>query len=207
MVTFKNTTRGFTLIELLVVITIIGILATGATAVYTSQIQKARDTTRLNDTKTLQSGIEQVFQDKGIYSAPGSFSGDIAKYLTIIPHDPKTGQTTTKTSFDYAYNQGKDPVTTVLGQTYELSTAFENQGNIDSKAANTVDKGNDANRLELGADLTLVTSINGAQILAGFACVGASTAAIPPASPTVDIGTANCGTNEVPSSTAVMLIK
>lgn len=47
--------KGFTLIELLVVITIIGILATGATAVYTSQIQKARDTTRINDLKTLQS--------------------------------------------------------------------------------------------------------------------------------------------------------
>ncbi|MGB2110743.1 MAG: type IV pilin protein, partial [Patescibacteria group bacterium] len=33
--------KGFTLIELLVVITIIGILATGATTVFTSQIQKA----------------------------------------------------------------------------------------------------------------------------------------------------------------------
>lgn len=54
MFTLKNTTRGFTLIELLVVITIIGILATGATATYTSQIQKARDTTRINDVKALQ---------------------------------------------------------------------------------------------------------------------------------------------------------
>jgi len=57
--------KGFTLIELLVVITIIGILATGATATYTSQIQKARDTTRINDIKALQSGIEQVYQDRG----------------------------------------------------------------------------------------------------------------------------------------------
>jgi prepilin-type N-terminal cleavage/methylation domain-containing protein len=47
--------RGFTLIELLVVITIIGILATGATATYTSQIQKARDTSRVNDIKAVQS--------------------------------------------------------------------------------------------------------------------------------------------------------
>jgi general secretion pathway protein G len=58
---------GFTLIELLVVITIIGILATGATTVYTSQIQKARDTTRINDVKALQSGIEQFYQDKAEY--------------------------------------------------------------------------------------------------------------------------------------------
>jgi general secretion pathway protein G len=47
--------KGFTLIELLVVITIIAILATGAVATYTSQIQKARDTTRINDVKALQS--------------------------------------------------------------------------------------------------------------------------------------------------------
>lgn len=46
--------KGFTLIELLVVITIIGILATGAVTVYTSQIQKARDTTRISDIKAIQ---------------------------------------------------------------------------------------------------------------------------------------------------------
>jgi len=46
---------AFTLIELLVVITIIGILATGATTVYTSQIQKARDATRLTDINAIKS--------------------------------------------------------------------------------------------------------------------------------------------------------
>ena len=61
--------KGFTLIELLVVITIIGILATGATSVYTSQIQKARDTTRVSDVKALQSAIEQYYQDKSYYPA------------------------------------------------------------------------------------------------------------------------------------------
>jgi general secretion pathway protein G len=65
----KNNTRGFTLIELLVVITIIGILATGATTVYTSQIQKARDTTRINDIKALQAGVEQAYQDQSVYPA------------------------------------------------------------------------------------------------------------------------------------------
>ncbi len=59
--------QGFTLIELLVVITIIGILATGAVSVYTSQIQKARDTTRINDVKALQSGVEQYYQDTYVY--------------------------------------------------------------------------------------------------------------------------------------------
>jgi len=65
--------KGFTLIELLVVITIIGILATGATTVYTSQIQKARDTTRINDIKALQSAVEQVYQDSGEYPHPNTF--------------------------------------------------------------------------------------------------------------------------------------
>jgi general secretion pathway protein G len=55
--------KGFTLIELLVVITIIGILATGATTVFTSQIQKARDTTRITDINALASAVEQSYQD------------------------------------------------------------------------------------------------------------------------------------------------
>lgn len=55
--------KGFTLIELLVVITIIGILATGAVTTFTSQIQKARDSTRISDIKALQTAVEQVYQD------------------------------------------------------------------------------------------------------------------------------------------------
>jgi prepilin-type N-terminal cleavage/methylation domain-containing protein len=50
----QRTKLGFTLIELLVVITIIGILATGAVSVYTSQIQKARDSVRLTDVTALK---------------------------------------------------------------------------------------------------------------------------------------------------------
>jgi len=65
---------GFTLIELLVVITIIGILATGATTIYTAQIQKARDTTRINDVKALQSAIEQVYQDTSEYPHSNTFA-------------------------------------------------------------------------------------------------------------------------------------
>jgi general secretion pathway protein G len=59
--------KGFTLIELLVVITIIGILATGAVTVFTSQIQKARDTTRISDLKSLQTAVEQAYQDEAAY--------------------------------------------------------------------------------------------------------------------------------------------
>ena len=103
MFTLKNSTRGFTLIELLVVITIIGILATGATTVYTSQIQKARDTTRISDVKALQSGIEQAYQDASVYPASGAAFSGVAIYTPKFPKDPKTGQSTANTSLDYAY--------------------------------------------------------------------------------------------------------
>lgn len=89
MSTVKNNTRGFTLIELLVVITIIGILATGATATYTSQIQKARDTTRINDVEALKSGIEQSYQDVSEYPKGGALGGELKKYLGKIPTDSK----------------------------------------------------------------------------------------------------------------------
>jgi len=86
---------AFTLIELLVVITIIGILATGATTVYTSQIQKARDTTRVNDVKALQSGVEQFYQDQSEYPVAGDFNitdGAIKSYVPKLPQDPKNTQ-------------------------------------------------------------------------------------------------------------------
>ena len=90
---FTQKTIGFTLIELLVVITIIGILATGGVVTYTSQIQKARDTTRITDVKALQSGIEQYYQDKAEYpdATTASFSG-VTSYVPKMPKDPKSGQ-------------------------------------------------------------------------------------------------------------------
>ena len=89
---------GFTLIELLVVITIIGILGTGATATFTSQIQKARDTTRLTDVNALKAAIEQSYQDEQRYppaltggtDATDDFEEAIKQYISEIPSDSKT---------------------------------------------------------------------------------------------------------------------
>ncbi len=95
MFRFSSKSSGFTLIELLVVITIIGILATGATATFTSQIQKSRDTTRISDIKAMQSAIEQYYQDFAVYP-PGdntqngiTGTGGIIRYASRIPRDPK----------------------------------------------------------------------------------------------------------------------
>lgn len=158
--------KGFTLIELLVVITIIGILATGAVSVYTSQIQKARDTTRINDVKALQAGIEQSYQDQWVYpnagaavtNGGGDFATEVRKYTPKLPKDPKTGQKSTNASFDYAYAVASD--TNGIGfQIYEVSTTFENTGNITTKGAS--DNGNDDDRYEAGISVsTLKTNVN-----------------------------------------------
>jgi prepilin-type N-terminal cleavage/methylation domain-containing protein len=136
----NKTKLGFTLIELLVVITIIGILATWAVTIYTAQIQKARDTTRINDIKALQSAIEQVYQDTAEYPHSDAFADnatdvDVKTYMEKIPSDPKSKQTCFwGSSCDYLYVVAPDANSIAYG-VYELSTAFENEWNVKSKAA------------------------------------------------------------------------
>ena len=142
--------KGFTLIELLVVITIIGILATGATSVYTSQIQKARDATRITSLNALKSWVEQFYQDDGVYPTPLNFNG-VTIYTPKLPKDPKSWQASGKSSFEYAYVVWPD-TNTILQQDYELSTTFENAWNLNSKAND--DWWANPNRYEIGIDLT-----------------------------------------------------
>lgn len=151
----QTTKKGFTLIELLVVITIIGILATGAVSVYTSQIQKARDTTRINDVKALQSGIEQVYQDGGEYPSAQNFASTVTTYVPRLPSDPKHTQSCNNwwswsVACSYAYVAWNDNNGITLGE-YELSTAFENAGNVTNRAAD--DNGDDDLRFEAGLDV------------------------------------------------------
>lgn len=133
--------KGFTLIELLVVITIIGILATGATATYTSQIQKARDTTRVNDIKALQAWVEQSYNDVSEYPKWSTLQAELIKYMWKLPADSKQGQpcsdwwtAANATDCAYAYISWPDN-NSILFWEYELSTGFENKWNVTSKAA------------------------------------------------------------------------
>ena len=151
--------KGFTLIELLVVITIIGILATGATTVFTAQIQKARDTTRINDLKQIQSSVEQVYQDSSVYPASDSFGSGtsnvtgVTAYLDKIPSDPKNGQNCNgSTTCAYIYGVSVDDNDIEFGE-YELSLGFENEANRTQKAADAKDNGNDPLRFEIGLDM------------------------------------------------------
>jgi len=153
----QKTKLGFTLIELLVVITIIGILATGAVSVYTSQIQKARDSTRLTDVTAVKAWVEQVYQDYSEYPASSNLAASTVPFSTVLtytpklPQDPKNWQKRTNAAFDYIYTVWPD-VNTIVNQDFEVSTTFENAWNITSKAI--WDGWSDIARLELWIDLT-----------------------------------------------------
>jgi len=158
--------KGFTLIELLVVITIMGILATGATAVFTSQIQKARDATRTSDIKALQNWLEQVFQDVQMYpwkattitstnwctpsaatvSNTSIYCAVSLWFINKLPKDPKSGQSWNWSALEYTYNVWD--LDWVTNQVYELSHWVESNWNKASKASNSVDSWNDENRVE-----------------------------------------------------------
>ena len=170
--------KGFTLIELLVVITIIGILATGATTVYTSQIQKARDTTRINDIKAIQSAVEQIYQDKYEYPALWKLFSTtetitLKTYMPKIPRDPKSWQTCNNGNKGadayclYTYSVGADNNNINYGA-YTLATWFESAGKVASDG--TRDGGPNNWRWEVGIWITLPppntlqTDITGAQL-------------------------------------------
>lgn len=152
--------KWFTLIELLVVIAIIGILSAGATAVYTSQITKARDTTRINDIEAVQAAIEQTYQDFMNYPnttfATGTWTlpwfDKTLLFIESLPKDSKSTQSCAKPSLeaiqkvksgataadvvqtpcDYLYAVKDSAATWVSNQEYNLSTWFEDLWNVES---------------------------------------------------------------------------
>jgi len=159
---------GFTLIELLVVITIIGILATGATSIYTSQIQKARDSNRVTDIKALQTSVEQIYadiseypgtEDKNVQTTLSACSAwestynlsclKVMDFIADLPEDKKIGQPWANSPLIYLYNVW-DSDSWVNNQLYELSIGLEAKGSLAAKAANKIDNGWDNNRMEVG---------------------------------------------------------
>jgi len=160
----KSVIKGFTLIELLVVITIIGILATGATTVYTSQIQKARDSTRTTDIWAIQQAVEQVYQDNAEYPHADQFltwttNTTVSTYMEKIPWDKKNGQTCNNSNWAtdcwYSYKTEQDS-NGISYWAYEISTAYENQWNVTKKW--WWDDGNDNARLEIGTMIKIVST-------------------------------------------------
>lgn len=78
--------KGFTLIELLVVITIIGILATGSVAFFSSSQAKARDAVRTGDIQTILTAQSLYQADEGEYA---NTNANLVPYLNSIPKPPR----------------------------------------------------------------------------------------------------------------------
>lgn len=139
--------KAFTLIELLVVITIIGILAVWGAAVFTTQIQKARDSTRTTDLAAIKTAVEQFSSDNNQYPPLGAWF-NIKPYMQKIPKDPKTGQkagwTNNSWALDYVYWVKQNVVNY---DSMELSATFENAANVTSKSQG--DLWDDSDRYEL----------------------------------------------------------
>lgn len=155
----KTSNSAFTLIELLVVITIIGILATWAVAVYTSQIQKWRDATRITSINALKGWIEQYYQDDSEYPSTWIWFAWVKAYVPNLPKDPKSDQATTYTALEYAYNVWEDG-NGIDNQIYEVSTWLENTWNTKAKAWTGADGWNDPYRLEIWIILTWSWELN-----------------------------------------------
>ena len=173
----QKTKLGFTLIELMVVITIIGILATGAVSVYTSQIQKARDSNRITSLKAFQWALEQAYSDASVYPDPGKentipSAADCSSesipircitsenhwfwYMPSLPKDVKSWQSWSNSGLDFVYRA--DTVDSVVLQWFEVSCWFEASASVASKASK--DNWNDLNRFEVWNYLDWNTVLN-----------------------------------------------
>lgn len=136
--------KGFTLIELLVVITIIGILATGGVSVFTTQLQGARDSTRISDMKLIETGIYQYFNDIGEYPAESTTltsSGWVRDYLSKALKDPKSGElicwnasNSNSIACGWSYNRSNDGFG-LSNSAFKLGIVFEKKANL-PKAVN-----------------------------------------------------------------------
>lgn len=141
-----RTKKAFTLIELLVVITIIGILATGWVAVFTTQIQWARDSNRISDIKILETAQHQIFNDNWAYSDETSFSGSIAPFISKILKDPKEWQklcwrvnagNNLSDQTCWGYYSVEDDTFWLTDWRFKLWVFFEKETNVNQKAKST----------------------------------------------------------------------
>jgi type II secretion system protein G len=133
----KNTS-GFTLIELMVVVGVISILAAITTVKSANMYAHARDSSRKNTMRMLQSLLENYYADHGFYPSTGSgdnfrasepgdpdyssnwIPGLVPTYIGSLPRDPLGGRSRIKVpscsgryrSFSYASD----------GQNYKLES-------------------------------------------------------------------------------------
>lgn len=101
--------QGFTLIELLIVVAIIGLLATLAIVSLTSAQQRARDTKRVADLKSIQVALELYWNENAAYptlTAAGTntwaeLSTALDDFMSAAPVDPDHSDATTPKAYTY----------------------------------------------------------------------------------------------------------
>jgi len=89
------TKKSFTLIEILVVATIIALLASGGTVVYTQLNRAGRDAKRKADLEQIRAALEMYRSNNNQYYS-GGFNNNcqnvnwLGSYLSSLPNDPKS---------------------------------------------------------------------------------------------------------------------
>lgn len=120
--TLKNV-KGFTLIELLVVIVIIGILAAGATTVFSGAQAKARDSQRITGIQAIKGALEQYSADEGSYpivTTVADFKDELSSFINKWPQDPKNIG-----GYQYVYCSAS--INGIPGQAYALAVRVESE--------------------------------------------------------------------------------
>ena len=113
--------------------------------IYSSQLDKARDSVRITNIMNLRSAIEQSYQDNGEYPVQENFTEQLSPYIVSIPKDPSGNIEINTCKFGYIYEVWADD-NGIENQIYKLSTCLESGSNKD-KAQN--DRGNDELRYEV----------------------------------------------------------
>ncbi len=169
-------TRGFTLIEMMIVIAIIVIISTIGIVVYTGVTKQTRDSVRIADLTSLYQAITSVMQESNPLNASilcvgsGTYPCFGTTYpttsttrnvdgtgwvhvnlvspqnlmLKTLPVDPLNNS-----AYHYVYCANND--------NFEINAVLE----ADTQQKMVNDGGDDANKYEVGTDLTLVGNVAG----------------------------------------------
>jgi general secretion pathway protein G len=146
MISLNKREKGFTIVELLIVIVVIGILALLVITTYSTIQQKARNSKRASDIKSLQTQIEAYFTQSGHY--PSLADMNTASFLTtnmksldqnalIDPLNPTQSKTlvASATAKSYAFQPKQSDGSTSCESddttcvSYTLTATYEGQYN------------------------------------------------------------------------------
>ena len=149
MISLKKRQSGFTIVELLIVIVVIGILAGLVITTYSGIQQKARNTERQTDLKTLQAQLEAYFAQQAHY--PSLTDLNTANWISTnmkgtdkeTTRDPSGTLYTlvaTPTAKQYAYAVFQSDGTTACETDDTTCATYTLTGTVEGGGANVVYK-------------------------------------------------------------------